>query len=256
MAEKTKGTIYPVSIFPSKLKDASVARSKLEDDLDFLHSIISHELVKKPQIYEFDSPKHSVQNMAQHLLGIGSEQGADIYVLNKTNSSEFSNFLIGNFSETFLHITKTPTLLIDDEFRDIKNILFSTDFSENSFAAFKNVAKLTKRLKAKLTIYHQLEWLTYHMNAYDVSKFEQSETVSRWIKFCKTLNLNFEVTIKEHIVSPAESILNSEESIGADIISLVSKTGRLGTYLLGSTTRHVMRDTRTPLLIMYPIEKK
>ncbi len=251
-AERNKGQVIPVTIFPNKIKNSDNIRITIEDDLDFLHEIISHELVQKPIIHEFDSDKISVQKMAQDLMNFGTEKNADIYVLNKTNNDEFSDFLIGRFSETFLHLTKRPTLLLDQQFNDVKKILFATDFSKDSFTAFKSVAKVAKRMKAKIILYHQFEWLTYHLNAYDISNFHNSKTVQPWEKYCQALNVNFDIKFGENIISPAQSILAAIQELDIDVISLVSKTGRLGTYLLGSTTRHVMRHTNTPLLIMHP----
>jgi len=142
---------------------------------------------------------------------------------------------------------------------DIKNIVFATDFSDNSVLAFKSAKSLAEEHEAKLLILFvqkDTEDTRFLHSLTRLSPVDREAVVEKSIEehFSRYLEKNaggFKnyVKIVRH-GKPFQEILKFSEERSADLI-VVGSHGRTGVehVVFGSTAERIVRKTRIPVLI-------
>lgn len=154
----------------------------------------------------------------------------------------------------------------------LKNVLYCTDLSQNSYIAFEYAAYLAKLTKADLHLLHVLEPLSNDA-VFTFQTFVQDKTKRREIldmRVQKTRALLDErqdaywaqqsaedqkvrAQIKSTSVceaNPAEQILKTAEERNCDLIVMGSHEGSIGHIFLGSVARKVLHRSRIPSLVV------
>ncbi|MGB0467999.1 MAG: universal stress protein [Pontibacterium sp.] len=160
---------------------------------------------------------------------------------------------------------------------EIRKILYSTDLSKGSTAAFEQAAYLAKKTGADIHILHVVEKLssdakitfqTYVINAksrHDMLQervhHAEAKLIDRQENFWTQLHQD-ESGVREQIKSidiveayPAETILKVSKELDVDMIVMgTHEKGLLHTFL-GSVAKNVLNRTRIPVLIV-PLPEK
>ena len=155
---------------------------------------------------------------------------------------------------------------------DIKNLLYSTDLSQNSHIAFGYAAYLAKLTGADLHLLHVLEKLSddaaFTLQAYLLDEKKRHDIIDlRVDKARKLLDQRQEdfwaaqseedqkvrsqiksVTVCESY--PAEEILKSARKHDCDLIVMGSHERGLSHTFLGSVAKSVLRRSHVPTLIV------
>ncbi len=155
---------------------------------------------------------------------------------------------------------------------EIKKILYSTDLSKSSTAAFEQATYLAKQTGADIHILHVVEKLSsdakitfqsYVMDAKSRQEMLQ-ERVQRARKKLNDRQDNFwdnlhkeDAAVRNQIKSvdiveayPAETILLTAKQLGVDLIVMgTHEKGMLHTFL-GSVAKNVLNRSRIPMLIV------
>ncbi|MBI4924961.1 MAG: universal stress protein, partial [Bdellovibrio sp.] len=101
--------------------------------------------------------KTSLRGATQALLSYAMSVSASAIVVGSHGRSGLERFFLGSFSESLTLQSKLPVLIVGTKTKtqnDIKEILFPTDFAENSFEVFLKVVKLATELNAKIFLLH------------------------------------------------------------------------------------------------------
>lgn len=140
---------------------------------------------------------------------------------------------------------------------NIKNILFSTDFSENSNHAFDYAIDLASRLGARLYILHVIHELIDTTGFYvpnisldQLQKDLEKGAEEMMAKFCREKLGDFKEYECINVIGlPHLEILNMAKEKGMDMI-IMGTHGRTGIdrVLFGSTAEKVVKKAPCPVL--------
>ncbi len=155
---------------------------------------------------------------------------------------------------------------------EVRKILYSTDLSKSSTAAFEQATYLAKKTGADIHILHIVEKLssdakitfqTYVMNSnsrrdmlQERVKNARRKLMERQENFWENLHKD-DAEVRKQIKSidvieayPAETILKVSQELGVDLIVMgTHEKGMLHTFL-GSVAKNVLSRSRIPMLIV------
>jgi nucleotide-binding universal stress UspA family protein len=141
-------------------------------------------------------------------------------------------------------------------------ILFPTDFSNESLAAYELVIDLAQKLKQAITVFHKVPLLltpVYEFSAYPM----YGEVYQTQIDYAKSEGKHLVEEAWKHGVSarveidtnpagsPSTAILNYSDKMKC-LVAMAARSGPVSAALLGSTTREVVRGSRFPVWVVHP----
>ena len=209
-------------------------RKKQMKDLDEAHSA-------KP--YRFSS-KISFGNPYAGISSEITEIKADLVVMGSKGSSGLEELLIGSNTEKVVRHSKSPVITIKrpTTAADIKNIVFASDFSENSKKIITELKDLQALLKAKISL----------VKINTPNSFENTLVTNRKINdFISANELeNVQVGIFNSS-SEEEGIIEYASEYNADLIAMATH-GRTGFMhlLSGSIAEDVVNSAERPVWTM------
>lgn len=183
----------------------------------------------------------------------------DLVVMSTHGRTGFSRFILGSVSEKVLRISHTPIMIVEQEsvIEPMQKILVTTDFSENSYAAFPWVASFAKSSGAKVDLVHVIKYdefknMTTAQTFASLRKERMERLVDEYFGEIKN-QIRPEVLLTSE--SPHESIFNLHFSRHYNLV-VMATIGRTGLkYLtLGSTTANVVRTVGAPVLSVNPVK--
>jgi nucleotide-binding universal stress UspA family protein len=141
--------------------------------------------------------------------------------------------------------------------KEIKTILFATDFSESSDYAFQYAYSLAKKFNARLAVMHVInepvDLRGFYVPHISFEKLEEEieEGAQKMMeKFCRTHIRDYD-NYESFIVPgiPYDEIIKKADEITADLI-IMGTHGRTGLdhVLFGSTAEKVVRKSPTPVM--------
>jgi len=143
---------------------------------------------------------------------------------------------------------------------NIKNIVFATDFSDNSVLAFKSAKSLAEEHNAKLLILYvqkDTEETRFLHSLTSLTDTDHEAVVEKSIEDHFTHYLeknagefkNYETIVKHG--KPFQEILKFSEERSADLI-VAGSHGRTGIehVIFGSTSERIVRKSKIPVLII------
>lgn len=207
----------------------------------------------------------SLKSAASALLSYAKSVNADLIALSTHARKGVARFLLGSFAETLALHSDIPLLTVNpksDVPRKITEIVFPTDFSERSKKALIVVANFAKAIDAKITLYHQVEYLSQYFIEPMVavpnyqSFIEQDikrrkATAEEWRMELTALGVKTGEVINKKGGYAPDSILSYAKKLKSGMIAMASQSGSLAATLLGSVTRQVMRQSPCPLWVVH-----
>lgn len=193
-------------------------------------------------------------------------------IVSSHGRSGFSRFLLGSFAENLLLQSKYPVLFLNHltdeptQVRDFNRVLFTTDFSDYSHAAFVDLVSHAKRFHFDITLMHSVSLpagaLTsdygvpftlaedYFPNQVKWAKAEGK----RWAKLAESYGVPVHVAILEEGIGPdiATGILATANKLSIGIIAMASISGPVTSFVLGSVAHNVFRHSRCPVWVFGP----
>lgn len=197
-------------------------------------------------------------NPAQDIAKQGSAM--DLIVMSSHGRTGFSRMLIGSVAEKVLRLSKTPVLVVEEE-SDVDNfsrILVTTDFSENSRAAFTYAIELAKKTNAQVELLHVFSFGQLDRDETDDFVEDLREERLKLVKseYFHEIGDQVTTTLLSTESSPHEAIADYVKKHPAHVVimSTVGRTG-LNYLMLGSTTANVVRHIPQAVLSVRPSEK-
>ena len=146
--------------------------------------------------------------------------GVDLIVMGSQGATGLKEMLVGSNTEKVVRHSHIPVLVVKQDVGKFKinDIIFASDFSDNSKKSFQNVLNFAAAFNAKL---HLLFINTIHnFESTKVSKKKLENYISKFNINNYSLNIYNDITIEE-------GILNFGKEINADIIA-INTHGRSG----------------------------
>ena len=182
----------------------------------------------------------------KELNEIAKEVKGDLVIMGSHGASGLKEFFIGSNAEKVIRYSDVPVLVVKNELKDVDfmDIVFATDFSENSIPAFKNMLHSLDFLNAKkhllyVNLPNENFKTTPEMNALADNFLMKSEGNRD-----RLINVDF-VCAR----SVEQGVLSFSNAVGADLITLVTH-GRKGLSHIfsGSVSEDISNHLALPIM--------
>ena len=181
---------------------------------------------------------HETGSLIQALLG--HERNADLVVLGQRGEhAQWLGDMLGSSVERMVRASIKPCLVTPATFRPTKHILLAYDGSAESNKALRAGIELSADLAAQLTLT-------------TVCQREQEEVASKILRQAEEQARERKLTVEAQLLhgNAEDEILHFADKINADLIVMGAYGHtRIRELILGSTTSHVMRKAKVPVLL-------
>ncbi len=194
---------------------------------------------------------------------------ADVLVMGTHGRGGFERWVLGSVTEKVLRKAPCPVLTVPPPAAGphpsgavlYRTIVCPVDFSDASLAALRHALRLAEESSAEITVLHVLEWLVEDEPGARIAGFDVPE-FRRYLEKDAREKLRAVVPPvardwcrpREEVVGgrPWREILRVAEGRHADLI-VIGVRGRnaVDMALFGSTTQHVVRGARSPVLVVH-----
>lgn len=219
------------------------------------------EKVIKERLYDLAANYVNVSQLNDGILGIGNPSHAitetsidfDLIVMSSHGRTGFTRFLLGSVAEKVLRLSHKPVLVVEDDstLTPMTKILVTTDFSENSLAAFPYAKMFAELTGAEIHLFHAIIYDDYDSVEKAESTFEvRKKTLQKMAdEYFGTLKSVVKIKLTTTDKSAQDSILNQtkKENYNLVVISTIGRTG-LDYFMLGSTASAVTRTVKSAVL--------
>jgi nucleotide-binding universal stress UspA family protein len=250
----------PVMDLPPPALDQS-ERLRLERAMRDLAADVAPSAVVECTAVEAGS---ATQGILQHL----ATSEADLLVMGSHGRSGFQRFFLGSVTEKVIRKAPCPTLVVPPRAPDLdaamapsfRNILCPVDFSDSSLAALARALNIAGKASAHLTLLHVIEIPPELREPAVASEFDvdrvraaaEAEALRRLrdlIPDRSQLPGAVDTAVEEG--KPYREVLRKAAERSADLIVMgVHGRGAVDLLVFGSTTHHVVRQARCPVLVV------
>jgi nucleotide-binding universal stress UspA family protein len=215
-------------------------------------------LIDDKNIHLVEYQTTSNKKAVDRLLELNENCETNLIALYTHARQGFLRLAIGSFAETIIHRSKTSLLLMNPTTKcskNIKQILYSHDFSQLSNKHLKKVIEICQVVKANLTVFHQAQaiykWSFDESNRKIINYRKNVDQVKNMIEEeCRLAKIPFHVIISTEISSTTDLIINTSSKVKADLIIVCAKSGPMAALMGGSTTRQIIRESQKPILVL------
>lgn len=168
-----------------------------------------------------------------------------------------------SFAETFFYRSKSPVLVFGSNQRSIRSfdhILFPTDFGAKSHRLFREVLRVARELRGRLTLLHCIDLreplVAPTQRFITESEPERLESVHaerisrRWMREAQSSGILAQARIVETREDVAHEVLALARRKDVSLIAMQDKSSPLSADIIGSNTRQVVRNSPCPVLIL------
>ena len=255
------GPVAPASYPPWAVLDPAV-RGRLQSALETLASPASALGVPvRIEVHE--------GRVVPEILERARAWPADVVVMGTHGRGGFERWVLGSVTEKVLRKAPCPVLTVPPPASGIhpessilfRRIVCPVDFSGASLAALGYALKLAEESRAEITVLHVLEWLvedepSAKIAGFDVPEFRrylEKDARDRLKKVVPEDAHNW-CRPREEVVGgrPWREVLRVAEEARADLVVMgVRGRNAVDLALFGSTTQHVVRGARCPVLVVH-----
>lgn len=230
---------------PSQMNDAVLGGASIPETMLFIKKANEtlDEIAAKPyldgisitEIVKMDKP---IQGITQ----VSKEYDVDLIVMGSHGSSGIDELLIGSNTEKVVRNSETPVLVIKKEIPNFNaaNIVFASDFSDESKKPFEKLLNFTKLFDSKI-----------HLTTICTpNSFKPTHVAEKAMKeFITEFNLSNYATHIYNDTNIEKGIINFANSINADIIGMCTH-GRTGFahFFNGSISEGLVNHAVKPVI--------
>jgi nucleotide-binding universal stress UspA family protein len=255
------GPVAPASYPPWAVLDPAV-RGRLRSALEAIAAPANALGVPvRIEVYE--------GRVVAQILGRARTWPADVVVMGTHGRNGFERWALGSVTEKVLRKASCPILTVPPAAEGLhpagavlfRRIVCPVDFSEASLAALGHALKLAEGSCAEITVLHVLEWLVEdepgaRIAGFDVPEFRRYLEKDARDRLHKVVPEDARdwCRPREEVVGgrPGREILRLAEEKQADLVVMgVRGRNPVDLALFGSTTHHVVRGARCPVLVVH-----
>jgi nucleotide-binding universal stress UspA family protein len=255
------GPVAPASYPPWAILDPAV-RGRLRDALEALAAPAAGTSTPvRIGVYE--------GRVVAEILDRARSWPADVVVMGTHGRGGFERWVLGSVTEKVLRKAPCPVLTVPPPAPGLhpggsvlfRRIVCPVDFSGASLAALGYALKLAEESCAEITVLHVLEWLIEEEPGARIAGFDVPE-YRRYLEKDARERLHTLVPDeardwcrpREVVVGgrPWREILRMAEETSADLVVMgVRGRNPVDIALFGSTTQHVVRGARCPVMVVH-----
>jgi nucleotide-binding universal stress UspA family protein len=268
MAGKKPLQVTPVSVLPWGRFDAESLQflNKWHDLASVAGSRVSKLLKseKSPHLKPhrlLSQEKSSLSRSVTSLIQFAISEKADLIVTSTHGRSGPAKLVIGSFAENLVYQSPIPVLLVNpnaSSLKRIKSILFATDFSDASYAAFKRVVVLANQIGAEVVLFHKLQFPTVEglpPLLFSITPSEMRENIQatgqKWLKWGEQQGVKMQLQINTGNADRLKELQKACKKLGnSAVLAMAAQSGPLESNLLGSLTQKAIRSNSCPILVI------
>lgn len=230
---------------------------KKQNDLK-VHFDLEPEVAVQP----YRSSKRTIQAVDQ----AARDSKADIVAVITHPKTKSHRSLFG-FVGSLINLSSKPVLAVNAEAKPaakIQQILFATDYNNQSKPAFLRTLDLAKTLGAKMIVVHKSFDITEYaalasglaplVEAYEPIMLAEEERVQRtsdeWKKSAESKGVEVEFVVTRRSGTVTDVVLKMAQRRKCELIVCVAETGKYEALFVGSTTRALLKNSKTPVLVI------
>lgn len=213
----------------------------------------------------------STQRAVTALIDYAKKTDCALIAVSSQSKKGLDRLFLGSFAETLSLQSPIPMLIVRPNERitsgNLKRILFPTDFSQKSKEALNKVCSAFPEYKPEITLYHSYTIpIQFYMEPFAAfplpesvieEEYKKIESLGKnWVREIKNKKFPCKIIIDRKSQVVSDGVLYAAKRIKADMIAMASTTGKLGATLLGSSTRQVLRNSRRPVWVVHPEQRK
>lgn len=204
----------------------------------------------------------SLRSAAELLVSEGKARGADVIAVSTHARHGISRAFLGSFAETILLQSTLPVLVVNPGINapnKISRVLFPTDFGQPSRRGFEAAVSLSKQLGAKLWLYYKKPELfpaaypeAYVLYQYvEEAESQLKETGKAWTHWAQNHGIEASFVFDGSPGNVAQAILDFAQAEKIELVSIVAQRGPISSVLLGSVTRHIVRNAQCTVWVQH-----
>lgn len=280
-SQKTNCEVLPVAVFPKAILDiplsllekrkSHLTHSATNEVTQFLKSANANSFLN-PEVLLCSSPSN--RSMAMTLLDYAESQKAFAIFANSHTKNLWNTFTIGGFAFTLTSLSHIPVLLMNlkaKPSKEIKNIIFPTDFSQDSKAALNHLKPVAKFFRSNVVLFNQMEYYNYlplsreklkkeyTKEHFKKMRSERTHEANAWVEKLSASGIKAEAIMKPEKKSLWSEIDSLAKRKKAGLVALSSTGGPVTQTILGSVTRNLVANAKYPVLVFhepYPVSNK
>ncbi|PIF32777.1 nucleotide-binding universal stress UspA family protein [Flavobacterium sp. 9] len=219
----------------ASIPETMLFMKKANEMLDEISSKPYLDGIKVTEIVKMDKPIHGITQVSK-------DYEVDLIIMGSHGSSGIEELLIGSNTEKVVRNSDIPVLVIKKDITDFKvgNIVFASDFSEETKKPFEKLLNFTKFFESKI---HLVTICT-------PNSFKPTHVIQKAMdNFIAEFNLTNYTTHIYNDTNIEKGIINFANSINADIIGMCTH-GRTGFahFFNGSISEGLVNHTVKPVV--------
>lgn len=170
---------------------------------------------------------------------------ADLIILGRGGlHTDLSKALLGSAVETVVRRTAKPTMIVPQQYQEIRKPLVATDGSPMATAALRTAATFASALELPLSVVHcALERETGEQTVAQTKALMEGEGITGNVDFCPG--------------NPHDDLMRYIEAHGHDALFIGAfGHNRVVEWVIGSTTQYLLRACQRPLFLCHAPETR
>lgn len=235
-------------------------------------------ILKRYKVTTAGEPKILVQphgftrKIVASFLSYSSRQNPFAIVTSTQARKGLGRLFLGSFAETLVLMSKIPLFVVGPTARvpkKIVKILFPTDFSDESEAAFHKVLELAKQCSAQVMLFHQFQAskpaeidsnVLYEQKSGwqpgidELGRKELARVMKQWGQWeliARRLGVKCNFEIRYKLRNVADATLEYADESKSSIIALAAVQGSVAAAFSGSTSRWIIRSAKVPVWTLF-----
>lgn len=200
----------------------------------------------------------SLKATADRMIQAATKEKAEILAVSTHSRKGIKRLLVGSFTEYTIAHSPLPLLVMNPYARvpdSVSKIVFASDLSKPAKKAFADFLKIAKKWKCSVVFLHAPDAIYAHAldkKDPDVIKYQKlvDDGVADAVKAAKAAGVPMTVVVDNEIEEVYALIMRQTRRQGADILVTAAHSGTVKGALLGSVTKQLIREAKTPVLVM------
>lgn len=251
---------------PTKIPKSWVTNTQ-EEGQKKLIKIVKPILKSVETLHVIAEPCSSMRDQVNRIRQIAKRWKADLVVCSTHARTGLKRWALGSFAETLLLYADVPLLFVNPLWNAknwTKQILFATDFSDESKQAYQKVIQIASEYSYKIHLFHRLMIdfppvpkmtrgeMPFYTQAFEQELEARTKNILEWKEEAKLKGVKIDAHIDyQSKQSISQSILTQAKKIKG-LIAMASRSGFVKTMFLGSTTRKIVRNSPFPVWVLHP----
>jgi nucleotide-binding universal stress UspA family protein len=277
LTENSPADIFPIyiwSVYPAPLQfdlPSNYGQQVKRNARKSLKALVSRmKLSRLKPITVITGSYLPVKDGVEEVMSFSKKQKADLIVVSTHARKGSKRWMMGSFAETLMLNSDIPILVVNPHLKGKPNlgeILFPTDFSDESKEAFEKVIELARIKGSHITLFHKVSYpvtpgiepafsaYPYQSDLFHKAIEAKRSDASLWADEAQSNQIELDTCIDLKMGSSAADAILKFSKKKPGMIAMASHSGPFRRMLLGSTTRKVVRGAECPVWILHPKRK-